>query len=248
MGCFSASKVEKQRAASAPRSGSLKRVIASKDALTLLSNKPVELPDPGKIINLRSENNHHWNGAAAPAARSSRFSDEPTPPHPKARTEFLKQGRKAFSGPLLHEKTASRLLPSYESSHERSSSCGLRTLRRTTSFGGRPQPLPPPALVHAKRDDVGRQVRSFTLDDSPGSWTARRGRVAPVGGVPLPPPSLAGRMLTSVTAFESADLVGDSGAARGAFGDVHRSRVSGNSSGRMDATVFRLPGKVASAL
>lgn len=249
-GCFSASalKVEKQRSASVPRSGPLRSVVASGGSLNLLSNKPVELPDPGSIAK-QAEKEH----------RDVRLSGllEPEPAgRRKCRTQILKgveNGRTAFSGPLA-ARASCRVLPSYESSYEApdSNSGGARTLRRASSFGGRPQPLPLPVAEDAtlspaiaKREvgsapaDAGRRsrrVRSFALEHEPGS---RRGRVAPVGGLPLPPPSLAGKSLPSLSAQEFADLV----AARGAFGDSHR--VRGSSHG---VAVFRLPGNAAQVL
>ncbi|KAG0564204.1 hypothetical protein KC19_8G091900 [Ceratodon purpureus] len=291
MGCFStsASRVEKQRSSSVPRSGPLRSVIASKDSLTLLANKPVELPDPGSIVSGRRLENEHWNVAKAPTVmRLSRFGDEveaSLPGSRKSRTQILKvveEGRTAFSGPIVGGekyddmvgKRGSRLVPNYESSCEapNSTSCDLRTLRRTTSFGGRPQPLPLPvtevsqvaAKVNAKAnvkakqevyvplpapEDAGRRsrrIRSFTLEDASGLRNARRGRVAPVGGLPLPPPSLTGKLLPSLTAQEFADLVAATddfaGAAtpRGTFRDAHRTRVKDFSSESHARTVFRL--------
>lgn len=247
MGCFSTSKVEKQRSWSAPRSGPLRSVIASKDSLGLLSNKPVELPDPRSIVSGRNLENEHGNGVESAAVRRlSRFDDE-------AGTQVVKRaegGRKAFSGPLVgsaaHNEAmgarppGSRLQrPNYESSYEapRLKSAGARALRRTTSFGGRPQPLPLPVTdetletletvaalgtlgtlapaitkleVRSPRRPPldgttrrSREVRSFKLEEgSPGPWK-KGGRVTPVAGLPLPPPSLASKLVP--TRIEVAD-------------------------------------------
>jgi hypothetical protein len=245
-GCFSASalKVEKQRSSSVPRSGPLRSVVASGGSLNLLSNKPVELPDPRSIA--KQAEKEHRDVAAGRLLEPDR----------KSRTQILKgveKGRTAFSGPIS-ARASSRVLPNYESSYEapNSNSGGARTLRRTSSFGGRPQPLPLPVAedatlspATAKREvgsapaDAGRRsrrVRSFALEHEPGS---RRGRVAPVGGLPLPPPSLAGKSHPSLSAQEFADLV----AARGAFGDSHRVRDSSHG-----VAVFRLPGNAAQVL
>ena len=246
MGCFSTSKVEKQRSWSAPRSGPLRSVIASKDSLGLLSNKPVELPDPRSIVSGRNLENENGVESAA-VRRLSRFGDEACGTQVVKRAEG---GRKAFSGPLVssaaHNEAmgarppGSRLQrPNYESSYEapRLKSAGARALRRTTSFGGRPQPLPLPVTDEALEtlETVGalgtlgtlapattkpevrsprrppldgttrrpREVRSFKLEEgSLGSWK-KGGRVTPVAGLPLPPPSLGSKLVP--TRIEVAD-------------------------------------------
>jgi hypothetical protein len=173
MGCFSAPKCEERRS---PRYTTGQRV-ASRDSFKLLANKPVELPDPRTIEGGR--------------------------------------GRSAFSGPLVGRNGEVEARTNYFSADD-GKRAGWRSLRRATSFGGRPQPLPLPAgeeaparargiALPAPEDAVTRssRARTFKLEDGPaGSWSSRRGRVAPVGGLPLPPPKL----LPNLDAFEFREI------------------------------------------
>lgn len=179
MGCFSASKCEERRS---PRYTTGQRV-ASRDSFKLLANKPVELPDPRTIEGGRGE----------------------------------VRARSAFSGPLVGRNGEVEARTNYFSADD-GKRAGWRSLRRATSFGGRPQPLPLPVpageeaparargvALPAPEDAVTRssRARTFKLEDGPaGSWSSRRGRVAPVGGLPLPPPKL----LPNLDAFEFREI------------------------------------------
>lgn len=73
-----------------------------------------------------------------------------------------------------------------------------------------------------------------------GSWSIRRGKVAaPVGGLPLPPPSVATKLLPGLEAFEFEDLVHGTREfaheccmEKGEFGAVYRAWVKGAGSGK----------------
>ncbi|KAG0601661.1 hypothetical protein M758_11G129800 [Ceratodon purpureus] len=258
MGCFSTPKCEERGTGSLPRYG---RGLG-REAFSLLSNKPVELPDPRSLE----------------AGR-------------KVVVEGVRKGgRSAFSGPLVRgnvEVEARGAATANYFSADDGKKVGLRSLRRATSFGGRPQPLPLPAgeetpprraktlyLPAPEGDGRGvalpapeeamtrgagmtlfapsRGMRSFKLEDgAAGSWSSRRGRVAPVGGLPLPPPSVASKLLPSVAAFEfreiqlaTEDFAESFCLERAPFGAVYSARLkdaSENFDLEMDAAVLRLP-------
>lgn len=112
---------------------------------------------------------------------------------------------------------------------KRSASC-----RRASSFGGRPQPLPvpqatgPPLGFPVPQPQESRagsvsssesrsfsgtssfvstsMPNSFSSQDGIGSWSIRRGKVTPVGGLPLPPPSVATKLCPSLEAYEFSEL------------------------------------------
>lgn len=280
MGCFSTPKCE-EPTSGVPRYSTLRgtTVVASRDSnFSLLSNKPVELPDPRTLLEGTKRNR-----ALKPVATN----DEPVASvcgHGNCSEQLNHRAgrRTAFSGPLVYNNVAmadsSRASANYFSSDDgKRSYTGLRTLRRASSFGGRPQPLPLPAdektparegkqmcLPLPAPEDApthsgtatSRTTSSFKLDvdaaATAGSRISRRGRVAPVGGLPLPPPSVASKLMPSLPAFEFRDLMlatddfADSSCLeKGDFGAVFSARLKDPSESipdaKIDATVLRLP-------
>lgn len=272
MGCFAASnsKAEKQ-CASRAAPARLGKAVAKRDSHSLLSNKPVLLPDPDQLLGRACENDEHWTTKAPVVTR--------------IRVEKPFVTRVAFSGPLVHSVTddeaidvfQTRSQPGLQLSNEficcsdvEGGNRNRRTLRRAASFGGRPQPLPLP-VADAPPIPISKQRRVYNLplpareDVSTRSQApttrifkleARQGaRVTGVtGGLPLPPPSLATKVLQpSLAAFEFRQLVvatDDFAPARcvvkSAAGDVFRARVEDSSGAapfraRVDVAVLRLP-------
>lgn len=252
MGCFSTPKCEERTTSGVPRYST--RIVAAREAsnFSLLSNKPVELPDPRTLL--------ERNGALKPVEESG--------------NEHRAGRRTAFSGPLVYNNVAmadsSRAgTTNYFSSDDgKRPVTGFRALRRASSFGGRPQPLPLPADAKTPVSPEGKQQQILYLplpapEDATTSTTTssfkleapRRGpRVAPVGGLPLPPPSVASKLMPSLPAFEFRDLMlatddfaASSCLERGAFGAVFSARLKDPSSdnntydAKIDATVLRLP-------
>ena len=203
MGCFSTPKCEERR--DAPQHSTGQRGLRDSRDL-LLSNKPVELPDP------RTLEGGRINGQVKPVAEVGA---------PRPRTG----GRSAFSGPLVGAhavEVESRAATLNYFSADDGRKPGLRPLRRATSFGGQPQPLPLPAVENtpprartmylpAPEDAVTRpstsQVRSFKLEDgAAGAWSSRRERERGRGALPLPSPSIATRLLPGLAAFEFREI------------------------------------------
>lgn len=233
MGCFSTPKREER---TVPRYST--RPVGARDSnFSLLSNKPVELPDPRTLL-----------GEPADQRR-----------------------RTAFSGPLVYNNVAmadsSRAATTnyFSSDDGKRHSSGMRMLRRASSFGGRPQPLPRP-VDEGKQQEEKQRVLYLPLpapeDASTSAPTTssfkveapRRGRAVAVGGLPLPPPSVASKLMPSLPAFEfrelmvaTDDFAESSCLERGTFGSVFSARLKDPSSestdldDKMDATVLRLP-------
>lgn len=182
MGCFPTSKSEKQRSSTVHTRISTNTVVASKDSLSLLSNKPVLLPDPDHLFgrqSFASESAGRTKArgrfyqeeelmlAASGLSNSTSSTDHIIPPSSKIRIHNrAAKPRTSFSAPLVssatHNEGLSRLqqeLP-YElvvaSDVEGGKTKALRTLRRAASFGGRPQPLPLPVA----EDDVLPKTKS----------------------------------------------------------------------------------------
>lgn len=229
MGCFA-----KHRSSSVPRSstsGHCRTRVASRDTLSLLSNKPVQLPDPDQLLRGRHE-------LGAP------------------KTRFVKRG--SFSGPLINGQSQYEVTP-VNSDVEGS---GLRTLRRATSFGGRPQPLPRPIVEGISNVSDHKQVQVYHLPLAV-KVDASAGRVTPVtGGLPLPPPSLATRLLQpSLAAIEYRHLVlatdnfaTSNCVSKSAFGDLFRAWIEDSGRGaatpraKVEVAVFRLPENIQQVL
>jgi hypothetical protein len=71
-----------------------------------------------------------------------------------------------------------------------------------------------------------------------GSWISRRGTVMPMGGLPLPPPSVATKLLPCLEAYDFADLKNathnfapECCLEKGDFGAVYRAWMKDLSSG-----------------
>jgi hypothetical protein len=149
---------------------------------------------------------------------------------------------------------------------------------RTSKFGGRPHPLPPPAspfrmfgsatmpvwlplpepasselrstsgassFVSTSSSSEGRVVASN--EGGIGSWSVRRGKVTPMGGLPLPSPSVATKLLPGLESFEFQDLKrGARGFAaeccmeKGEFGAVYRAWIKSTATVGRDLAVVRL--------
>lgn len=269
MGCFSTPKCEERRSPSLPRysTGQRSSAVLWRDSFSLLSNKPVELPDPRT---LEGAKNGHKHVIGIVTRRGALENEDRAQPVNRG------AGRSAYSGPLVghNVQVESRASTMNYFSCDDGKKPGLRSLRRAMSFGGRPQPLPLPAgevmppmvkqlYLPAPEDARGmalpapedamtrpmaglfaptRRTRSFQLDDGPAR-------------LPLPPPLVATRLLPNLAKFEFHDvmLATEDFAERfrldrTPFGAVYSARLkdaTDNYESDMDTAVLRRPDNAA---
>lgn len=287
MGCFSIPQVhEAHETLGSPLSS-----ISSTDSSSLFSNKPLVLPPVPKCLNLHSHIPSGTLGCEAKASSGTgnTGSTQCRSHGAKVLSESLSFGRSRniqvsanFSGPLTRSTSydatvdspsfSGPLKPPSNSIYYNGDRMQIRTLsrkeatlRRATSFGGRPQPLPlpvaeeiiipknvPMSLPLPSPDDLPSAAFSPSPDlrsrpatsafvstsrrappETIGPWSNWRGRVAPVqGGLPLPPPSVATKLLPGLEAYEFADLAcatrefaSECCLEKGDFGAVYRAWI-----------------------
>lgn len=299
MGCFSIPQVHETR----EPLGSPLSSISSTDSSSLFSNKPLELPAIPKCVDLLT---HIPSGTLGGDVKASSGTGNAGPTQcrsheAKALSESLSLRRSKnikvsenFSGPLTRSTSygttghspsfSGPLKPPSNSIYYNGDQRKIRalskkeaTLRRATSFGGRPQPLPlpvaeeviipknvPVSLPLPSPDDLpsaasspSPELRSrsatsafvstsrLASPETIGSWSSWRGRVTPVqGALPLPPPSVATKLLPGLEAYEFADLAcatrefaSECCLEKGEFGAVYRARIGDT---KCDMTVVRL--------
>lgn len=119
-----------------------------------------------------------------------------------------------------------------------------------SSFGGRPQPLPPPKPVWLPLPAPVSDSSAKPLSEQcgVGSWSVRRGKAAVSAvGLPLPPPSVATQLLPGLEAYEFEDLLQGTREfapeccmEKGAFGAVYRAWVKTSSQLGKELAVVRL--------
>lgn len=297
-GCFSVPQVHEAR----EPLGSPLSSISSTDSSSLFSNKPLELPAIPKCVKPLTHIPPGTLGGDAKASSGTGNTGSPQCRSHGAKplsesSSFTRSSNinvsANFSGPLMRSTSYDTTVhsPSFSGPLKPPStsiyySCDQRkmralskkeaTLRRATSFGGRPQPLPlpvaeviipksvPVSLPLPSPDDLRSAASSPTPDlrsrsatsafvstsrlappETIGSWSSWRGRVTPVqGALPLPPPSVATKLLPGLEAYEFADLAcatrefaSECCLEKAEFGAVYRARIGGS---KCDMTVVRL--------